>query len=166
MNLTLQRRFYFGILVFGFLTSFIFTGCSHLKDLVGVGPEAPKISLESVVVNNVSAFSVDLAAKLKVFNPNSFGLDLNGFDYKVSSFGMEIAKGLYKRPINLRKNATSFVTIPLSVEPGKLIKFLKSYMTNHKNAVAVMNATVYLNTPLGEMNFEFVESKKISKVIH
>lgn len=143
---------------------FQLTGCANMGGLAGaLQPVTPKVSLNSVKMKNFSPAGINFDFNLSVDNPNAFGLKLNGFDYKVKSLGQEIANGLYRQPISLAKNAKTPVTIPLSVEPAKLLGFFQAFLGSNKSAKALMEATVFVDSPVGELSFNFADEKVIRR---
>lgn len=140
------------------------SGCAGMGGLGGaLQPITPKVSLNSVKMKNFSPAGINFDFNLAVDNPNAFGLKLNGFDYKVSSLGQEIANGLYRQPIQLAKNAKTNVTIPLAVEPGKLLNFFRAFLGSNQAAKALMQATVFVDSPVGELSFNFADEKQIRR---
>lgn len=140
------------------------SSCANMGGLSGaLQPITPKVSLSSVQMKNFTPAGINLDFNLAVDNPNAFGLKLNGFDYKVKSLGQEIANGLYRQPISLAKNAKTNVTIPLAVEPAKLLTFFRAFLGSNKSAKALMEATVFVDSPVGELSFNFADEKVIRR---
>lgn len=140
------------------------SGCANMGGVAGaLQPITPKVSLSSVQMKNFSPAGINFDFNLAVDNPNAFGLKLNGFDYKVKSLGQEIANGLYRQPIALAKQAKTNVTIPLSVEPAKLLGFFQAFLGSNKAAKALMEATVFVDSPVGELSFNFSDEKQIRR---
>lgn len=143
---------------------FVVTGCANMGGLgAALQPITPKVGLSSVKMKNFSPAGINFDFNLAVDNPNGFDLKLNGFDYKVKSLGQEIANGLYRQPINLAKNAKTPVTIPLAVEPSKLLNFFRAFLGSNKSAKALMEATVFVDSPVGELSFDFADEKVIRR---
>jgi len=82
-------------------------------------PKLPKIQLASVKLQDLSWSSATLALNLNMLNPNSFGMDLNRFNYRIAANGLDLGAGEV-RQVQLAKNKQSDLSIPLQLNFAEL----------------------------------------------
>ncbi len=101
----------------------------RIKGDIGIGPlsvpykhqgklEMPKLPDVSIADFSVSKLSFDGAAvkmKLRLTNPNDFGIDLNGLDYALKLQGQEIAKGIAKSTTPLTAKGESLMDLDINL---------------------------------------------------
>jgi LEA14-like dessication related protein len=75
--------------------------------------EPPKVSVYSVRMANMSLTEGNLLVALRVTNPNSYALPLNGLDYKLSLNGINIADGEKVKNFTIDANQDRIIEIPV-----------------------------------------------------
>jgi LEA14-like dessication related protein len=79
-------------------------------------PRIPDLKIKSLAIKQLSLEKADLLMQLEVDNPNSFSLLLQELNYHLKLNGVEIAKGLIDKPLDIKQSGSAVVTIPLSVD--------------------------------------------------
>lgn len=75
--------------------------------------EPPKISVYGVKMAKMSLSEGSLLVALRVTNPNSYALPLNGLDYKLSLNGVAIADGKKTKNFTIDANQDRIIEIPI-----------------------------------------------------
>lgn len=89
----------------------IMSACSN--GIKGVA-EPPKISVYGVRMADMSLSEGNLLVALRVSNPNSYALPLNGLDYKLSLNGIEIADGKKTKNFTIDAKQDRIIEIPVT----------------------------------------------------
>lgn len=76
--------------------------------------EPPKVSVYGVRMANMSLSEGRLLVALRVTNPNSYALPLNGLDYKLSLNGIGIADGRKTKNFTIDANQDRIIEIPVT----------------------------------------------------
>ena len=98
-------------MIAGFVIALIMSACSNgIKGVV----EPPKVSVYGVKVANMSLSKGSLLVALRVTNPNSYALPLNGLDYKLSLNGVPIADGRKTKNFTIDANQDRIIEIPVA----------------------------------------------------
>lgn len=80
----------------------------------------PKLSIESLKVEDISLSSADLNLKLQFDNPNGFGLNINELTYDFEVDGNNWASGKTLQGIRVKNNGTTELDIPISLNIAQL----------------------------------------------
>lgn len=156
------RRIY-AFFLWALILGFGVSGCVYLKELIGLGTRPPEARLKHVMVTKLALSSIDLQLIINVRNPNSFNINLNRMDYKATSSEEEIAEGRYDQSLVIPGDGEVDVDIPLKVNTGAVIRLLEKYLKNPKGIKILVDGVINFKTPLGDMDIEFKEEKKIEK---
>ncbi len=76
----------------------------------------PAVKMAGLKVKNLGLSGADLELRLKLTNPNTFGLALNGIDYNLKIEGKQWAHGSRQQAVNVARGATGTVRIPISLD--------------------------------------------------
>ncbi len=111
MNRTLLNRAAFA----GFLMAFLLasSACSSLNTLKQI-VEPPKVSLADVKLVSAGLLEQRYRLSLRVQNPNSVPIPINGLEYKVSLGGSEFARGVSANSFTLPATGEDVVEIDVS----------------------------------------------------
>lgn len=143
-----------------------FAGCTFLKELVGIGPQRPHVTIKSIAVEGVSLQSVDLRLSLQVENPNSFELALGTMSYTIDAVGMTIARGEYSDTFKVPAKSTNHIRLPLKVDPKNILRLVNEVMKARGadiEAVTILNARFL--TPVGGMDVNLKDQRPLSTAL-
>ncbi len=87
----------------------------------------PDFSVQEIELTGVSFFSIDLAFKVKVINPNPMGVKVEKLSYHVGLNDVELGSGELLKPVILNAFASQVITLPFSsyfTEISKVTKLL------------------------------------------
>ncbi|MCE7039941.1 LEA type 2 family protein [Dyadobacter sp. CY312] len=76
----------------------------------------PKVEMGIGQISNITDSTVDLSLNLLVHNPLPIGFDVNEFDYFVTMNGKKIVENNYDKPLALKANDSSMVTLPVQLK--------------------------------------------------
>lgn len=85
--------------------------CSWLKRAM-----KPEISLENVIVKEVSLSAASLVLEVKVENPNLFDITLKGLDFNLYLNDSFVGKGLVGENVAIKRRETTIVPVPFSAQ--------------------------------------------------
>lgn len=87
------------------------SGCAELGDLF----QKPTARIESVELVEADFTSVTLQVNVEIDNPNSVGITLSAYDYRLSASGKIVVEGSREEPVSLRAQDSSIIPIPVRV---------------------------------------------------
>ncbi len=148
------------LLIWGSVTS-----CAYLKEVVGIGPLRPKVTLSEIEVKHVSMVALSLEIAIKVDNPNDFDLKLKNLKYDMVASEVKLADGTYREEITIPASGNTIVKLPVAVDPNHAIKLIKHLLQNGKEIIATVNAEADFATPFGDTEVSFEETKPLRKFV-
>lgn len=80
----------------------------------------PEIRIRNLQVQNLSLSQADLVLKMEFDNPNTFGIDLNNFNYNLDVNGNSWAEGDALAGTRISGNGTSSLEIPITLNIGEM----------------------------------------------
>ncbi|MES2746477.1 MAG: LEA type 2 family protein [Bdellovibrionota bacterium] len=143
--------------------SFLVLSCATMRHLLGVVADKPTVRLVNVDIRSISTKRMELDFVLEVFNPNSFGVDIQELKYDVKSMDLDLGEGSYPDVIMLKSKEKVEVRLPFRVDPDNLVNLMKRYLANPKELKVQLKADLFLDTALGKMDMHFQEEKTIMK---
>ncbi len=78
-------------------------------------PKLPDVSLAAFSVSKLSLEGAAVKMKLKLINPNDFGINLHGLDYAIKLQGEEFAKGIAKNTAPLAAKGESLMDLDFNI---------------------------------------------------
>lgn len=114
------------IVVTIFSATFIITGCAEFGDLF----QSPEARIESVELIRVDFSSVSLQVNVEIDNPNSVGITLSAYDYRLAVSGQNVVDGRREDSVSLRADGKSIIPIPVDVGFGELAAVGTSMITD------------------------------------
>lgn len=75
----------------------------------------PKISLDSVILENISLSGANLKIALKLNNPNIFAIILDNIKYQFNINGQNLISGNMEQKIQVNENNENIIQIPVSI---------------------------------------------------
>ncbi len=85
-----------------------------LTACAGVRPEPPSVQLAGLEITDVSLSHANFLATLNLFNPNSFGLNVDGLNFTLFLNDIRIAKGLTAKAFSIPAEENGEATLRLS----------------------------------------------------
>lgn len=146
-----------------FIGSLVLLSCATMRHLLGVVADKPTVRLVNVDVRSISTKRMELDFVLEVYNPNSFGIDIQELQYNVSSLDLDLGDGAYKDTISLKSKEKVEVRLPFRVDPDNLVNLMKRYLQNPKELKVQLKADLFLDTAFGKMDMHFQEEKTIMR---
>ena len=95
--------------------------CATLQQLV----VPPDVKVENMDIADFSFEDVTLDFGLLVSNPNAFGVDLNGYEYKFAIEGKEFLSADEARQIDIAAAGNSNVSIPVTINFKQIYELMK-----------------------------------------
>ncbi len=139
------------------------SSCTAMRQLLGLVAEKPELKLAQIEVQSFSVQRIDLVFLLDAYNPNSFSLDVEGLDYKVSGLGLDLGSGALEKPFLLQGKERSQVRLPFVMAPDVALKIMKKYLGHPKELKILVQGHLHLNTAFGKMETQFEEEKSLAK---
>ncbi len=141
---------------------FALTGCQTLREFLGFGYSDPKVELSDIEIRGISLTAIDALVSLKVMNPNSFDIKLARMDYDIVVAGLQVADGIYEKPINIESEKETVVKLPLRLDKNNVVNIISRFVERPKEEMlAVISAKVVFDSPVGQIEHTFVDEKKI-----
>lgn len=93
----------------------------------------PSVKLSSISLKKMGFTSVDLEAVINISNPNSFGLNLDQFNYALNINEEKWASGTKTNTINLNQKGESNIKVPISLNILNIGKSVLNMVQNGAN---------------------------------
>lgn len=131
-----RRRYGFPLLILLMLLS----SCSWLKRAM-----KPEISLENVLVKEISLSAASLVLEVKVENPNLFEITLKGLDFNLYLNDAFVGKGALGESLAIKRRDATIVPIPFSTQYQDLWEMARSLLRDGPKEYRIQG-TVTLDT--------------------
>ena len=90
--------------------------CTEIKKLLKyTGVQKPRAEIENVRLNNLSLEEAHLVSAIKISNPNSFGINLSGFDYNLTVNENSFLKGKKSSELKIAADSEGNIQFPLTL---------------------------------------------------
>lgn len=93
----------------------------------------PSVKLSSISLKKMGFTSVDLEAVINISNPNSFGLNLDQFNYALNINEEKWVSGTKTNTINLNQKGESYIKVPISLNILNISKSVLNMVQNGAN---------------------------------
>lgn len=123
-------------------------------------PAPPEVSLEGVEWTKIGLDEAQATARLKVRNTNSFPVDLEKLDYKLSLAQKPVADGAVSEALHFEPDAIQTVTIPLKVSAAKLGFGIIS-LARGKSSDYQIDGTIKLGSSFGPIGTTYSKQGKV-----
>lgn len=147
--------------LYSFLAVLLLSGCATLLSIIGIEPEAPKVTVKQIAVAQVSLQTIKLIVTLEIENKNGFDIQLEGLSYRFKVKELEVAKGDLQQSVAIAKNSNSQVSLPLTIATPALRDLAQTFLTKHEPISARMQAELTIATPLGNYVLPLDEQRQI-----
>lgn len=124
----------------------------------------PKLSMQSIEVNNLSLSSADLTLNLGFNNPNGFGMDIGQLNYDLIVNGSQWADGTALQNVKVKENGLTELEIPISLNVTQIGTSAYQILTGSENLDYQFQGNFQFNVGhelLGSTNFDFNRSGQI-----
>ncbi len=111
-------------------------------------PKLPKISVENIALDKLNFTSADVLVKLNIENPNVFDIDISKLLYNLNVAGNPWGSASLNKPIQLKRDASNEIEIPINLSLMQLGGSLIDSLTNQKPMSYRINGDMLLNTSL------------------
>jgi LEA14-like dessication related protein len=125
----------------------------------------PKLSMQTIEVDNLSLSSADLTLKLALNNPNGFGMDIGQLNYDLIVNGNQWADGTALKGVKVKENGLTELEIPISLNITQIGTSAYQILTGSENLDYRFQGNFRFNLGhelLGSTNFDFNRSGEIS----
>lgn len=146
-----RRRYGFAFLI---LLMFL-PSCSWLKRAM-----KPEISLDNVLVKEVSLSGASLVLEVKVENPNLFDIILKGLDFNLYLNDAFVGKGALGESVAIKKRDTTIVPVPFSAQYQDLWEMVRLLLRDGPKDYRIQG-TVTLDTFLWDTQKAFDRRGKL-----
>lgn len=135
MRLTLQKMLNHKLMLWLslILLTTSFQGCKAANEILKYsGMQKPTVKVTHVDVQKFSLITADFVFDLEISNPNSVGIDLNGFDYEFYINEKSFVKGNQENSMKIEPKGSSTVHIPLTVDFADIFSIFSDLATKKK----------------------------------
>jgi len=135
------------VVLFGFITTLIVSGCSQpaLKQMLE--NQRPKVSIASTRISSLDFDNLTLNFGIKIDNPNPIPISLAGLDYDLKLAGKSFIKGQKDQPIEVAASGISEIELPITVGFKDLLNIFKEFK-NQDNAAYDLDLGLLVNVPV------------------
>jgi len=100
------------------VVSFLLLSCGALQ------PEPPEVSLAGISVESLTLSQADLIAKLRIFNPNRIGVNIDQVDYTLKLAGVKVSNGQSLTPARIEARQSGDLDMKVSASYLSLMQVL------------------------------------------
>jgi len=111
-------------LVLPALIAVFLLSCSSMQDLLQT--QKPRLSVKETRLSDMSFESVTLTVDIQIDNPNSYGINMAGFDYDFSVSGKTFLQGDQNRSMNVPPQGKTTLPIPVRINFIELYNMIRS----------------------------------------
>jgi len=127
-------------------------------------PKPPKISVESLKLNNLSLTGADLSLNVKLINPNAFSFIIKGMTYNFEINGAQWLSGNSQKNLQISAKDESLLNFPISLNFFQIGRSVAQLLKNDQPLEYRFKGAVNLDSSLpllGEVHLPFVHSGRI-----
>jgi len=157
-NYELQTTLYFDLPIIG-RTPIAISKSGHVP-LV----KLPSIQIASLKLKKIALTNANLELKLDVVNPNAFSLLLNRLTYDFSINGMNWARGVTEKQMNVNQKGLSSLTIPINLDIMKMGTTVYQLLQGNKELNYQFNSDLDLNTSIALLKQVKIPMNKTGKI--
>ncbi len=118
----------------------------------------PKLSLDSVILENISLSSANLKIALKLDNPNIFAIILNNIKYQFNLNGQNLISGNMEHKIQVNENGGNIIQLPVSINFLQAGMAIQQILTGNENLNYQLKGSLDIATShqlLDQLNLPF-----------
>ncbi len=151
----------FGVL----LISLSMVSCAYVREMIGLGMQRPKVTLQGISITKARLSGLDLAVTLKVQNPNRFDLDVENLRYEFIAGGKVIASGTFPDRTIVPELAQALVTLPIEVSSESIMFLTESLFKQGASTEALLRAKADVHSGFGVIDVTSEHSYDLRKII-
>lgn len=140
------------------------SGCATLKEMIGLGFQNPKVTLQAVEVGKVTMSTMHLKVRIKVDNPNSEPLIFTDLYYRIYLIDAEVASGHFRERGEVPAKKSSEIVLPIEVDLPEVLDVMKKVLADGEELVASIRAMANFETRFGTLNMSFEDSRKLANI--
>lgn len=111
---------------------------------------APAVTVQDFNVVSMDPAGAGMELYLRVKNPNSFDVKLQGYSYDIKVMALPLVRGGAREEVNFPANEETDVRIPIQITYADLLEILKR-RPDPENIPYQLAAGLDLETPMGQM---------------
>lgn len=118
----------------------------------------PKLSLDSVFLENISLTGANLKIALKLDNPNIFTIILNNIKYQFNVNGQSLISGNIEQKVQINENGENIIQLPVSVNFLQAGMAVSQILTSNENLNYQLRGNIDIATShklLDQINLPF-----------
>ena len=108
-----------------------------LTACAGIRPEPPEVQLSGLEITDVSLSHANFLATLSLFNPNSFGLDIEGLSFTLFLNDIRIANGLTANAFSIPAEESGKASLRLSSSFFNLFQLSRSLQNQNESTFRI-----------------------------
>lgn len=106
-------------------------GCTGVGGLANV-IQAPKVSVQNVVLQDISMTQGNAVVSLNITNPNPVAVPLEGVQYNLRLNGRSVASGDQRQSMSLKPNQPLLVNIPVQLQFNELMQLAPTLLSSRQ----------------------------------
>ena len=110
--------------------------------------QLPSVELAGLKVNDLNFSGADLELRMRLQNPNAFGLSLRGLDYDFLIDGNRWARGTSQRTMSVPRKGTGTIAIPISLDFGQMGGTIYGVLSGNRKLNYSLSGALDLGTTL------------------
>ena len=140
------------------------TGCTTLKQFIGLTLNPPTVTLEDVQLANASFNSIDIDLILDIHNRNDVDLSFRDLKYKATMFDVKLTEGVFKETIVAKAEAHTPFTVSLKIPTEEAAKVAQQLLFGTgREGILYLDAKASFITDAGDIVVDFSDEKKLTK---
>jgi len=127
-------------------------------------PQPPELEVVEIKYTKVRLKRILADAKIKIVNHSAFNLSIKEMSYSMDVLKQGNLKGNITEPIKIKPNETTYINIPIEINPKNLGKTIFEIIFNKDNYdyTLTLNAILVTSYPLKEIfHIDFIKSGKM-----
>jgi LEA14-like dessication related protein len=116
-------------------------------------PQPPELEVVEIKYKKIRLKKILADATIKIVNHSAFTLSIKEMSYSMHIFKQGNLKGSFREPINIKPNETTYINIPIEINPKNLGKTIFEIIFNKDNYdyALTLNAVMETSYPLKEI---------------
>ena len=115
-------------------------------------PQPPELEVMEIKYKKIRLRSILADAEIKIVNYSDVTLLIKEMSYSMKVLKQGDLKGIYRKPIDIKPNGATFITLPLEINVNNIGKIIFEVLINKDNYeyTLTLNATLESSDPLNE----------------
>ncbi len=127
----------------------------------------PRVEMSSFQITNLTKEQTTATMKVLIDNAAPVGFKADSLTYQIYMAGAEVMRSTYPKPVQLKANDSSVISLPVTIDNEKMLAKLKEFKNEGTDSVEyTMKAQVYTDLPfLKDKPLNLTFSKKMPAYI-